>query len=91
MFKALLSFPYFSLAESFCTKPTEVPAITVKVPWPMEYKRSKRVPHKILPLPATIAKSATSTGVEQGEEKTPPSIPAKNAPIKPRFLFFETK
>ena len=54
IFSIVLALPYFSLEESFCTKPIDVPA--------------------------TIARRAISTGVEQGEEKTPPRIPAMKAP-----------
>jgi hypothetical protein len=42
-------------------------------------------------FPATIASRAISTGVEQGEEKIPPSIPAINAPTNPFLVFFEIR
>lgn len=43
----------------------------------MEYKSSINIPTIMFPFPATNAKIATSTGVEQGEDSTPPSIPRK--------------
>ena len=49
------------------------------------------MPHKRFPSPATMARSAIKTGVEQGEEKMPPRIPARNAPIIPLRLFFPTR
>ena len=49
------------------------------------------MPHIKLPSPATMASSAIRTGVEQGEEKIPPRIPARKAPINPRFLLLEIK
>ena len=38
-----------------------------------------------------MASNAIRTGVEQGEEKIPPRIPARKAPINPRFLLLEIK
>lgn len=43
--------------------------------------------HAILPLLATIPINTINTGVEQGDENTPPNIPAINAPMYPLFLF----
>ena len=90
-FIIVLNLPYFSLPVSFLTNPMLVPAITAKTAWPKEYKSSSRIPHTILPLPATIAKSAIRTGVEHGEENTPPRIPAINAPIYPFLVLLEIK
>ncbi len=87
-FRKELALPYFSLCESFCTNPTDVPAITAKIPCPAEYKSNNRIPHKMLPLLATMASKAIKTGVEQGDEKIPPRNPAINAPINPLFVFF---
>ena len=49
------------------------------------------MPYSRLPSPATIASDAIKTGVEQGEEKIPPRIPARKAPKKPRRLFLEIR
>lgn len=49
------------------------------------------MPQIKLPLSATMASSAIRTGVEQGEEKMPPRIPARKAPINPRFLLLKIR
>lgn len=49
------------------------------------------MPQSRLPSPATMARSAIKTGVEQGDEKIPPRIPARNAPTKPFLLFLPSK
>lgn len=38
-----------------------------------------------------MASRTISTGVEQGEEKIPPKMPARNAPTTPRFLLFDSR
>ena len=35
--------------------------------------------------------NAIKTGVEQGDEKMPPKIPARNAPVTPFFVFLESR
>lgn len=52
----------------------------------MEYKSIRNIPNSIFAFPAIIARSTIKIGVEQGEENNPPKIPAKSAPINPRFL-----
>ena len=84
---ATLNLPYFSLLDSFCTKPMDVPATTASIPCPTEYINSNSIPQTIFPFPATIASRAINTGVEQGDEKIPPNIPATNAPMYPFFVF----
>lgn len=91
IFSTVLALPYLPLAESFCTNPMDVPATTARMPCPMEYSSNNSIPQRMLPLPATMAKSATSTGVAHGDENIPPRIPATNAPIKPFLLFFEIR
>lgn len=59
--------------------------------WPIEYRSIKRIPQNRLPSPATMASKAISTGVEHGEEKTPPRTPARKAPAKPRFLLLKSR
>lgn len=89
VFNIRLNFPYFSLADTFCTNPTEVPATITSVLCPIEYIRSSNAPQSKLPSFATVASSTTSTGVAQGDEKKPPRIPASSAPIYPLLVFFE--
>ena len=83
----LLALPYFSLDDSLCTKPTDVPAISTKKLCPKEYNSKSNIPHSKLPSFATIASNTTKTGVAQGDEKNPPKTPARNAPEKPRLVF----
>lgn len=90
-FNTVLALPYFLLEDNFCTNPTDVPATMASMPCPIEYNSNNNIPQRILPFPATMASNAISTGVEQGDEKMPPSIPAMNAPVKPFFVFFETR
>ena len=56
-----------------------------------EYKNISKIPQNRFPFPATIASKAINTGVEHGDEKTPPNIPATNAPIVPLALLFDNK
>ena len=91
IFNTVLALPYLSLEESFCTKPIDVPATTARIPCPIEYRSNSSMPQRILPFPATMASNAISTGVEQGEEKIPPRIPAMKAPINPFLVFFEMR
>lgn len=91
IFSTVLALPYFSLEESFCTKPIDVPATIARIPCPIEYSSNNIIPQRMLPLLATMASSAIRTGVEHGEEKMPPRIPAMNAPTKPFFVFFEMR
>lgn len=41
----------------------------------------------MLPSFATNANITTNAGVEQGDEKNPPNIPAINAPMNVTFLY----
>ena len=71
---------YFSLLLIFWTKPMDVPATITSALCPMEYSSISRIPQSRFSSPAMIASRAIKTGVEQGEEKMPPRIPAINAP-----------
>ena len=77
----LLAFPYFSFKVSFLTNPIEVPETITNTLCPAEYNRRSNIPHKSLPCPATTAKRTIRTGVEHGDEKTPPKTPAISEPI----------
>ena len=91
IFRTVETVLYFSLALIFWTNPTDVPATITKVLCPREYINISRMPQNRFPFPATIASRAINTGVEQGEEKTPPRTPAIKAPINPRFLLFDSR
>lgn len=91
IFKTVEMVWYFSFPFSFRTKPTEVPATSTSMLWPKEYKSMSTIPKRKLPSPATIARSAMRTGVEQGDAKIPPKMPAMKAPINPLCLFLPKK
>jgi len=42
-FNILLNLPYFSLCAIFFAVPTDVPRITTKILFPIEYKSSKNI------------------------------------------------
>ena len=91
IFKIVAALLYFSLPLIFWTNPTEVPETMTSALCPMEYSSISRIPQSRFSSPAMIASRAIKTGVEQGEEKMPPRIPAINAPAKPRFLLFDNR
>jgi hypothetical protein len=91
IFKTVLALPYLSLEESFCTKTIDVPATIARIPCPIEYSNNSSISQRMLPFPATMASRAMSTGVEHGEEKMPPRIPAMKAPTNPFLVFFEIR
>lgn len=80
-FKTTLSFPYLGFCVIFFIVPTDVPAITNNMLFPIQYSSNKNIPYRIFSLFDANASNATSTGVEHGDAKTPPSIPAMIAPI----------
>ena len=80
IFSILLAIPYFLFDDTLFTKPIDVPAISTKKLCPIEYNNKRNIPHNKLPSLATTASNTTKTGVAQGDEKKPPSIPAIKAP-----------
>lgn len=66
--------------------PTEEPAITIRTQCPIEYNNNMTIPKVTFPFVATKARIAASIGVAQGDERAPPNIPKKNAPINPFLL-----
>ena len=54
-FSILLAIPYFSLDDSLCTKPTDVPAINTRRLCPKEYSNKSNIPHNRLPSLETTA------------------------------------